>query len=139
MVSSCGSLVRWIRIQLCDRPVELGDGPRGAYSSFQSGSNFGNLVALVSWSVAALLFAWLASRWSGPKWARPLLAYGIPAVASFYPSAVMSNAVSHVVAIDDSFVYQDWLARPLIISGIVALIAVLIGGVFQAYPDKNAR
>lgn len=120
-------------------PMNSGMGLGDAYSSFQSGSNLGNLVALVSWSLTALLFAWLASRWSGPKWARPLLAYGIPAVASFYPSAVISNAVSHVVAIDDSFVYQDWLARPLIISGIVALMAVSISGVLQAHPGKKSR
>lgn len=120
-------------------PMNSGMGLGDAYSSFQSGSNFGNVVALVIWSVATLLSAWLASHWSGPTWARPLLAYGVPAVASFYPSAVISNAVSHVVAIGDSFVYHDWLARPLVLSGIVALIAVLIGGVLHAHPRKRAR
>lgn len=117
--------------------MNSGMGPGDAYSAFQFGSNIGNLVAFVSWSVAALISAWLAGRWSGPKWTRPLLAYGIPAVASFYPSAVISNAVSHVVAIDDSFVYQDWLARPLMISGIAALIAVLLGGILQTHAGKR--
>jgi hypothetical protein len=56
----------------------------------------------------------------------------VPAAISLYPSAVVSNAVAHLVAVDDAFVYQDWLALPLMVSGLVALVAALIGGVLHA-------
>ncbi len=40
-------------------------------------------------------------------------------------AAVVSNAVSHVVAIEDTFVYRDGVAGPLTFSGLVALAAAL--------------
>jgi hypothetical protein len=41
---------------------------------------------------------------------------------------VVSNAVAHAVAVEDGFEYHDWLARPLLMSGFVALAAALISG-----------
>jgi hypothetical protein len=113
-------------------PTNTGLGLGDSYASFRTGSNFGNVLALVIWSCAALLSARLASRWSCPTWVRALVAYGVPAAISLYPSAVVSNAVAHLVAVDDAFVYQDWLALPLMVSGLVALVAALIGGVLHA-------
>jgi hypothetical protein len=118
-------------------PTNAGLGLGDSYASFQTGSNFGNVLALVFWSYAALVSAQLASRWSRPTWVRALVAYGVPAVISFYPSAVVSNAVAHVVAVEDAFVYQEWLAQPLMMSGLVALVSALIGGVLHANRTGN--
>jgi hypothetical protein len=112
-------------------PTNTGLGLGDSYALFQAGSNFGNVLALVIWSCAALLSAQLASGWCRPTWARALVAYGVPAVFSLYPSAVVSNAVAHVVAVEDGFVYQDWLAQPLVMSGFMVLAAALIGGLLQ--------
>jgi hypothetical protein len=129
VVGCCGGVAHRVCFQLHDCSTNTGLGLGDSYASFQTGSNFGNVLALVIWSCAALLSARLASRWSCPTWVRALVAYGVPAAISLYPSAVVSNAVAHVVAVDDAFVYQDWLALPLMVSGLVALVAALIGGV----------
>jgi hypothetical protein len=113
-------------------PTNTGLSVGDSYASFQIGSNFGSVLALVIWSCAALLTAQLASRWCWLTWARALVAYGVPAVVSLYPSAVVSNAVAHAVAVEDGFVYQDWLAQPLMLSGVVTLVAALIGGILHA-------
>ncbi|WP_269936539.1 hypothetical protein [Arthrobacter sp. HY1533] len=39
---------------------------------------------------------------------------------------MVSNAVSHVVVIEDTFAYRDGVAGPLALSGVVALAAALI-------------
>lgn len=111
-------------------PINSGMGLGDSYASFQSGSNFGNVLALVLFSGAALLSGGVSSRWSGPISVRALVAYGVPAVFSLYPAAVVSNAVAHVVAVEDGFEYHDWLARPLLMSGFVALAAALISGMW---------
>ena len=111
-------------------PTNSGMGLWESYASFHSGSNFGNALALVLFSGAALLSVGLPSRWSGPISVRAFVAYGVPAVFSLYPSAVVSNAVAHVVAVEDGFEYHDWLARPLLVSGFVALAAALISGMW---------
>ena len=54
------------------------------------------------------------------------MACGVPAVMSLFPEAVVSNAVAHVVAVDDAFVYRDWFAGSLVISGLVAMTIALI-------------
>ena len=120
-------------------PTNTGMGVGDAYASFQIGSNFGNVVALVLWSCTALLALWLTRRWSGATWIRALVAYGVPAVLSLYPSAVVSNAVAHVVAVEDSFVYHDWLAWPLILSGVVALGIALMARVLHANGGHGKR
>lgn len=78
-------------------PTNSGMGLGDSYASFQSGSNLGNVLALVLFSGAALLTGRLSSRRSGPISVRALVAYGVPAVFSLYPSAVVSNAVAHVI------------------------------------------
>jgi hypothetical protein len=118
-------------------PTNTGMGVMDSYASFHIGSNFGNAMALVIWSCAALLSVWLASRWSETTWVRVLVAYGVPAVVSLYPSAVISNAVAHVVAVKDSLFYHDWLAWPLMLSGLMALVVALLGGVLQRHWTRN--
>ncbi|MFP3463526.1 hypothetical protein R5O87_22030 [Arthrobacter globiformis] len=108
-------------------PTNTGMGVVDSYASFQTGSNFGNGLALVIWSGVTLLSVWLAQRWAAPKWATIFGAYGLTAIVSLYPSAVISNAVAHVVALEDSSVYHDWLAWPLVLSGLVAVIVALVG------------
>ncbi|WP_343317378.1 hypothetical protein AAFM46_08325 [Arthrobacter sp. TMP15] len=44
------------------------------------------------------------------------------------PAAVVSNAIAHVVAVEDGFVYHDWLAGPLVVSGVVTLAIAFISG-----------
>jgi hypothetical protein len=83
---------------------------------------------VIELSGAALLTGGQSSRWSGPISVRALVTYGVPAVFSLYPSAVVSNAVAHIVAVEDGFGYHDWLARPLLMSGFVPLAAALISG-----------
>lgn len=104
-------------------PSNTGVSTWSAYSLFQTGSNFGNFLALALWSCAALTSGWLCTRGSAWISVRALCAYGVTAVLSLYPAAVVSNAVSHVVAIEDTFVYRDGLAEPLALSGLVALVA----------------
>lgn len=110
-------------------PTNAGMGTWSAYASFQPGSNFGNVLALALWSCAALSSGWLCSRWSARTSVRVLCAYGVPAVLSLYPAAAVSNAVSHVMAIEDTFTYRDGLAGPLVVSGLGALAAALICGI----------
>lgn len=62
----------------------------------------------------------------GLRTARALAAFGATALASWYPAATVSAAVGHVVAIEDGFVYQDWLALPLIGEGLAALAAAAV-------------
>ena len=97
-----------------------------SYAPFQDGSNFGNVLALVFWSFTVLLAGWLLSRRPGPAWFHAFMACGVPAVMSLFPEAVVSNAVAHVVAVDDAFVYRDWFAGSLVISGLVAMTIALI-------------
>ena len=101
-----------------------------SYALFQDGSNFGNVLALVFWSFTALLASWLLSRRPGPAWFHAFMAYGVPAVISLFPAVVVSNAVAHVVAVDDAFVYRDWLAGPLVISGLVAITIAIVGSLW---------
>lgn len=108
-------------------PTNSGMGVIDSYALFQAGSNLGNVMALVFWSCTALLAGWLLARGPGPTWIRVFLAYAVPAVISLFPAAVVSNAVAHVVSVDDAFVYRDWLAGPLLISGLVAMTIALVG------------
>lgn len=97
-----------------------------SYSAFQTGSNVGNVVALLLWSGASF-WTGLYFSWSqGPVTARVLAAFGMTAVLSLYPASVVSAAVGHVVPIEDDFVYQDWLARPLLAVGVAALAAAAV-------------
>lgn len=107
-------------------PSNVGVDTWTAYKLFQTGSNFGNILALVLWSCAAVITVWLCLR--GAAWIpiRALCAYGVSAVLSLYPTVVIGNAVSHVVAIEDGFAYHDGLAGPLAISGFMALSAALV-------------
>ncbi len=97
-----------------------------SYTLFQTGSNFGNVVALAFWSGSALIAGWLCLRSSAQISVRALCTYGVTAVFSVYPTVVVSYAVSHVVSIDDTFAYRDGLAWPLALSGVVAFAAALI-------------
>ena len=106
-------------------PTNTGVGTWASYALFQTGSNFGNILALVLWSGAALTSGWLCLRSSARISVRALCLYGVTAVLSLYPAAVVSNAVSHVVAIEDTVVYRDGVAGPLTFSGLVALAAAL--------------
>lgn len=38
------------------------------------------------------------------------------------------TAIAHAVGVEDGFEYHDWLARPLLMSGFVALATALISG-----------
>ena len=107
-------------------PTNAGVGTWSAYASFHTGSNFGNLLALSLWTCATLLAAWMCFRGTGRASVRALCAYGVSAALSLYPAAVLSYAVSHVVAIEDTFAYRDSLAGPLVLSGVVALAAALV-------------
>ena len=112
-------------------PTNSGLGIVDSYARFQVGSNFGNVLALVFWSCMALLPGWLLSRRAGPAWIQAFLAYGVPAVISLFPAVVVSNAVAHVVAVDDAFIYRDWLAGPLVISGLVAITIAIVGSLWS--------
>lgn len=107
-------------------PTNTGLGTWASYALFQTGSNFGNFFALVSWVGAALASGWLCLRSSAQFLVCALCTYGVTSIFSLYPSAVVSNAVSHVVAIEDTFAYRDGVAGPLAFSGLVALAAALI-------------
>ncbi len=111
-------------------PTNSGMGIVDSYVLFQVGSNFGNVLALVFWSCTVLLAGWLLPRRAGPAWIHAFLAYGVPAVFSLFPAVVVSNAVAHVVAVDDTFVYRDWLAGPLVISGLVAITIAIVGSLW---------
>lgn len=107
-------------------PTNTGVSTWSSYTLFQTGSNFGSILALASWSGAVLASGWLCLRSSARISVRALCIFGVTAVLSLYPAAVVSNAVSHVVAIEDTFTYNDGFAGPLAISGFVALAAALI-------------
>lgn len=107
-------------------PTNTGVSTWSSYALFQTGSNFGNILGLASWSGAALISGWRCLRSSAQISVRALCVYGVTASFSLYPAAVVSSAVSHVVAIEDTFTYNDGLAGPLAISGFVALAAALI-------------
>jgi hypothetical protein len=107
-------------------PTNTGVSTWSSYALFQTGSNFGNIFALAAWVGAALAAGWLCLRSSAQISVCALCTYGVTAVFSLYPAAVVSNAVSHVVAIEDAFAYRDGVAGPLAFSGLVALAAALI-------------
>lgn len=109
-------------------PTNSGVGVMEAYALFQPGSNFGNALAFLCWSGAALITGWLQSRRPGRILIRMAIAFGVPAVFSLFPAAVVSNAIAHAVAVEDGFVYHDWLAGPLVVSGVVALSIAFISG-----------
>ncbi len=54
-----------------------------------------------------------------------------PSVISLFPAATVSNAVAHVVAVEDAFVYRDWLAGPLVISGLAAITIAIVGSLLS--------
>lgn len=118
-------------------PTSSGRGVIDSYALFQAGSILGNVLALVFWSCTALPASWLLARASGPTWIHAFLAYGVPAVILLFPAAVVSNAVAHGVPVDDVFVYRDWLAGPLVISGLVAMSIALVSSLLSR--NRKAR
>lgn len=114
-------------------PTNTGLDVVSSYASFQSGSHVGNLIALTLWTAASLWAGWRSARSEGLIEVRLLTSFGVTATSSLYPSLVISHAVGHVVPIEDGFQYDDWLAVPLIVAGVVSLFAAGVLAVIHGH------
>ena len=112
-------------------PTNTGMGVVGSYAAFEPGSKVGNVGALLLWTGVSARAARHFSRSTGPLVARVLAGFAIPALLSVYPSAVVSHAVGHLVPIEDGFVYGDWLALPLVLAGVAAMVAAGIAALIS--------
>lgn len=107
-------------------PFAAGLGFFGAYAALEPGSAFGNVLALVIFTLwsALVLFVFRGSRLS-PVTA-VLGAHGLIGIGIFYPAAVMGFGLAHVVGYGDDAPAQGALAMRLVVSAGIALV-LLVG------------
>lgn len=106
-------------------PFAVGTGFFGAYAAFGAGANFGNLLALgifTLWAVLVLLV--LRGSRLGPA-TSILGAHGLIGIGVYYPAAVMSFGMAHVVGYEDDAPEQGLAAMGLVASGGGALLLLL--------------
>lgn len=103
-------------------PLGTGLGLFGAYGAFHAGSNLGNVLALAIYGLwgACVLFVIRGSRLSAAT--AVLGAHGLIGIGIFYPAAVMSFGITHVVGDENDVPSHGGTAMGLVVSGGIALV-----------------